>query len=200
MKTVFLISTEKDGLVKTVVSLEENSVKANKYIVLVNNKTSEQNKQIVKSLSGKCCGKNPQRYENEGYEVITVDNFIIVQNDNVSGLDLMNYSRSNLVNEYDIIFTATSGTVFSKEYIEKFMNKFSDESIGLVYSDYLDNGIPVYLQYIQPMLSSPIKIKEFAVRKSIAAEIPFKYNSFDFTMDLFNISIIRHIPEEIYAT
>lgn len=49
------------------------------------------------------------------------------------------------------------------------------------------------------MLQSPIKVKELAVRKSLLSEILFNDNSFNFMMDLFNVSIIRHIPEEIYA-
>jgi hypothetical protein len=50
------------------------------------------------------------------------------------------------------------------------------------------------------MLSSQINIKEFAVRKSLLLQNLFKSNSFDFVMDLFSVSIIRHIPEELYVT
>lgn len=199
MKTVFLISIENQNLAKTIVSLEENSTKADKYILLVNSKTCDKNKNIVKSLSGACCGQETKTYQDEGYEVSIKDNFVVVQNNSVKLVDLMNYAKSSLIDNDDIIFTATSGTVFDKLYVEKILDKFKDQSVGLVYSDYLENGNPVYLQYVQPMLQSPIKVKELAVRKSLLSEILFNDNSFNFMMDLFNVSIIRHIPEEIYA-
>lgn len=199
MKTVFLISIENQNLAKTIVSLEENSTKVDKYILLVNNKTCDNNRNIVKSLSGSCCGNEAKTYEDQGYEISIKDNFVTVQNNNAKLVNLMNYAKSNLIDNDDIIFTATSGTVFDKQYVEKILTKFKDQSVGLVYSDYLENGNPVYLQYIQPMLQSPIKVKELAVRRSLLSELIFKDNNFNFMMDLFNISIIRHIPEEIYA-
>lgn len=200
MKIAFLILTEKTNLAKIIVSLEENSVKPDNYIILVNSNTSDANRNISQSLSGSCCGQTTVLREDQGYAIFTKDNFIIIEKNTASNTDLMNYAKSILPEDIEIVFTATSGSIYSKDYIEKVMEKFNDSSIGLVYSDYITDGHPVHLQYIQPMLSSQINIKEFAVRKSLLLQNLFKSNSFDFVMDLFSVSIIRHIPEELYVT
>jgi hypothetical protein len=199
MKIAFLILAEKPYLAKTIVSLEENSVKPDNYIILVNSNTSDANQSISKSLSGNCCGQTTVSREDQGYTISTKNNFIVVEKNTASNVDIMNYAKSILPEDTEIVFTATSGSIYSKNYIERVIEKFNDSSIGLVYSDYISDGHPVHLQYIQPMLSSQINIKEFAVRKTLLLENLFKINSFDFVMDLFSVSIICHIPEELYV-
>lgn len=197
MKTAFLISLEDKNLAKTIVSLEENSIRPDKYILLLNENTSEENKNIAKSLSETCCGKEAQSYVDKEYVISSKDNFTVIKvKDKSMGL---NYITLNLLDDIDIIFTATSGTVFNSQYIEQVLSNFIDENIGLVYSDYSHNGSTVYLQYVQAMLANSINIKEVAVRKSIIKDNPFIENIFDFVMGIFSSTIIRHIPEELYV-
>lgn len=198
MKTCFLILVEDKNLAKTIVSLEENSVRPDKYVLLLNKATSEENGNIAKSLSGSCCGKEAQNYTSGEYDISVKDNFLVTKiTDKARAID---YLTSNILDDIDIVFTATSGTVFDSKYIEKVLTQFEDENVGLVYSDYFSDGVTSYLQYIQPMLTAPINIKEVAVRRSTLLVRQFKNKAFDFAMDVFTGAIIRHIPEELYAT
>jgi len=197
MKTVFLILAEDKGLAKTIVSLEENSVRPDKYVLMITKDTSEENKNIAKSLSGSCCGKEAQSYTIDNYEISTKENFSVIKiADKVEGL---NYITSNLLEDSDIIFTATSGEVFDSQYVQRILSSFEDDNVGLVYTDYLIDGIGVHLQYVQPMLATSIDVKEIAARRSSLTGKPYKKSMFEFVMSIFSSAIIRHIPEELYA-
>ena len=63
------------------------------------------------------CGKEAQNYTSGEYDISVKDNFLVTKiTDKARAID---YLTSNILDDVDIVFTATSGTVFDSKYIEK---------------------------------------------------------------------------------
>lgn len=197
MTSAFFIYIKDPGIAKTVASIDNNCMKVDKIVFLTNLNTIESERNIIDSIFKSCCGENKLEISAiDNFTIKTIDNLVHIHSDKSSKEELLTFAIKNI--NSDIALTAKSSEVFASNYIYKVLNVFNDNSIGVVYTDYFENGIAKHLEYLQPMITGKIPIKEFAIRSKLL-EKHLSSELFETVVELFNKSIIKHLPEELYA-
>ena len=197
MTSAFFIYIKDPGFAKTVASIDNNCMKVDKVVFLTNLNTGELERNIVDSVFKNCCGENKlEIMAVDNFTIKTIDNFVHIHSDKSSKEEILTFAIKNV--DVDIALTATSSEVFASNYIYKVLNVCNDDSIGVVYTDYFENGFVKHLEYLQPMITGKIPIKEFAIRSKLL-EKDLSSELFETVIEFFNKSIIKHLPEELYA-
>lgn len=197
MKSAFFIYVKNSGIAKTVASIDNNCTKVDKVVFLTNLETLDSEKSIIDSIFRDCCGGNKlDVVAIDNFTIKTIDNFVHVHSDTASKEQLLTFAISHVDN--DVAFTGLSSEIFNPSYIYKVLSTFKDDSIGVVYTDYFENGASRHLEYLQPMITGKIPVKEFAIRsKLLQKEITSDF--FETVIDFFNKSIVKHLPQELYV-
>ena len=208
MKTSIVISAQDSNrnLVQSIVSVLENSHKANNICIVFNKIASEAQWETAKSLFKSCCGNNSfseedinstkiLKKENDGI------NLIAIKVNKLFEHDIKNFAIDYLYDTTDIFLTLTAGLEYTGSYIEDSIKAFGDDvNIGGVYSDYIENGKYKYLSSLHMMIDHMIPIKEIAFKKSIVERNPFKSDNLTLINEIYSKSIIKHIPKALLIT
>ncbi len=202
--TVILpIFTNDSEAIRSIVSVLNSDKKPDSLCIVTTNKLSENRMASINAMFKSCCDGG------EYSENLLIDKTIVKKTSNdftMYNIILHNnlekhpnyYAVSYLNKEYDVFLTLTEGSVYKPEAIGKFLDKFKDSNVGAVYSDYIARGRYLYLSTVHMMMKNAIPIAEIGFRGGLVNIENSNMQNGDIINDLYNKSIITHIPEPLF--
>jgi hypothetical protein len=138
-----------------------------------------------------CCGNSDKTDQ-------TTENYRIVSRNNLHGIkynsgDVISQAVNFIKNNYDLIFILKSNIDIWESSILKYLDAIEQEEVGAVYSDF-DNEYLRAFNAIYKIDTS--KIHTILVKTKYIQECS-DMNSL--ISNIYNKSIIRHIPENLYS-
>lgn len=195
--TILLAITENQPSLKTIGGI----IESNSDVVIITNKSlDDNNKGVISAFLKSCCDggvyteEKSDTYEMQKKEI----NGRIIAHLMVSYSsykDMMNFAVSKFVS--DIYITASVPSLYSDNYVQKYKDALSDPSVGAVYSDYFENDKPIFLQSMNPMLQSQIRVRDIGFKRNLSPS-PFQPDNASIIKLAYQKSIIRHIPEQLF--
>lgn len=212
---IITISDDNQDIAKSVDSVLNNTQKPTNVCIVASKNASNKTKGIIKALFKSCCDSEPYTEDcNQNYELATkklhsINFHYLIVND-ITAKTLLEYAVEYLLEETDIFFTLSGGNEYKINAIQVFLDSLKDESVGLSYSDYIENSKYIFLGSISSSLIYPsnnnkynFNIKEICFRKKYIADSESLIN-LKSTIGIINIlygrSIIKHIPEALFTT
>lgn len=191
--TVILAINNEENIIPSILSVIESEKKPNNFCIAMNLNVSDNIKGVVNAFLKSCCDGSEYREEYNKDSIVAKKiqpDFIITSI--ISGNPIKD-SYKSLKGETDVFFTMRGNTRYDKSYIDKIMSSF-DNMTGLVYSDFVFNGKRIYLESLN--LNN---IPEIAFRKEILSDDPAVFDCADIIRAAYSKSIVRHIPQALYA-
>jgi hypothetical protein len=200
--TVLLSANNSNKTTETISSLLQNSIKP-KYICILQNKdTDEQQLEITKVFTRSCCDKGTYseeftseytiaKKENSEYTIVS----IMGKDKNIT--ELKNIAIEYIDSDSNIFITATSGSTYEENYIQKYVEALSIENTGACYSDYIESDKYVYLSSLYPNINHNVPIKEIGFI-NLNNSVKYENENINLIQRLYAVSIVRHIPEALF--
>ena len=191
MKLGFIVYSinDSDNITNTTANILDIFPDNDIYLSICSNMTSQWN--LIDRMCTPCCGEqNKINQTTENYTMISRNNLYGIQHNSnnyiCETIDLIK-------NKYDLLFIIRAGVHISRSSVDRYVQSSIQNEIGAVYSDFDD----VYLRAFNP-------IYKLDTENIYAILIKNKYinslsNFNDCITSIYNRSIIKHIPENLYS-
>ena len=191
MRLAFLIysTDDSDDIINTTSNITRLYPESDIYISITSEMTSQWEK--IDMMCTPCCGNGSKTDQ-------TTENYRIISRNNLYGIkynsgDVISQTVNFIKNNYDLIFILKSNTDIWESSILKYLDAIKQEEVGAVYSDF-DNEYLRAFNAIYKIDTS--KIHTVLVKTKYIQECN-DINSL--ISNIYNKSIIRHIPENLYS-
>ena len=193
MRLAFIInlSGEYNNITNTVYNITKQFSESNIYLSTTTTADTESQWQNVEILCTPCCGNQDKIDE-------TTENYRIISRNNIHGIkynsgDPITQTVNFIKNNYDLIFILRSDIEIWESSILKYLDAIKQEEVGAVYSDFDDEYLRAF--------SAIYKIDTSKIH-TILVKTKYIEDCDDMSSligNVYNKSIIRHIPENLYS-
>lgn len=198
--TVILVVDNDKSAIASITSVLESKIKPTNLCIAINDLANDNTKAVVNSFLKSCCDGSRYVEEIQKDYIMSKKLGSDINVFSVISKEPIFYGYKNILDKTDIFITMSGTTRFTENYIEKILSKFDDVT-GLVYTDYLNSNKRIYLESLNPFSFSATveNIKEVAFSKRVLNEIPKSFNIKPIIGSAYQKSLVKHIPEALYA-
>jgi len=187
--------------VRSIVSVINSDQKPTNLCIVTTNKLSENRLASINAMFKSCCdgGEYSESLSTDKKVIKKLSSdfnmFNIILNNPLTKHP--NYYAAKYLSESDVFLTLTEGFVYQPESIGKILNKFEDQHIGAVYSDYIARGRYTFLPTLHIMARSSIPVLEIAFRNNLLDMEKITMQNGEIINNIYGKSIVAHIPEPL---